>query len=71
MKRSNDGELSRDAQCETKKIIDNSGFSEILETMLRLSNIMLESRIDQEYMNKYNEFKNDTLGLVVWGNHLY
>lgn len=66
-KRSNDGELSQDNPI-TKKMINNQEFSEILELMSSLSNILPESDNEQEYIKYFNEFKSAIPGLVVWGN---
>lgn len=68
MKRSNEGELATEIKSVSKKLIDNMEFSEIHESMSKLSNILLDSINNKKYIDEFNEFKDAIPGLVVWGN---
>lgn len=70
MKRTNETELIRDDK-KSKKEINDKEYSEILELMLSLSNIIMGCTGitgRDEYISIFNKFKDSIPGLVVWGN---
>lgn len=73
MKRTNENELIRDDtnSKKNKKEINDRDYSEILESMLSLSNIIMgctDIVEREEYISVFNKFKDTIPGLVVWGN---